>query len=145
MTVMDKAGIVSKQTEIKNDRKEIEKFFAVYPKESQVAVESTMNWIPFYEQVEKMGFDVVLSNPLMTKAVAAARIKNDKVDSKILAELLRTDFLPTAYIQPKSIRDLKELIRQRAVYVEMRTRIKNKGRQEILVRAEAVACLPHRA
>jgi hypothetical protein len=29
-------------------------------------VESTMNWIPFYEQVEKMGFNVVLSNPLMT-------------------------------------------------------------------------------
>jgi transposase len=126
MTVMDKAGIVSKQTEIKNDREEIAKFFALYPKASKVAVESTMNWIPFYEQVEALGFKVVLSNPLMTKAVAAARIKNDKVDSKILAELMRTDFLPTAYIQPKEIRDLKELIRQRAVYVEMRTRIKNK-------------------
>ena len=126
MTVMDKAGMVSKQTEIKNDREEIEKFFKIYSQDTRVAVESTMNWIPFYEQVEKMGFEVVLSNPLMTKAVAAARIKNDKVDSKILAELLRTDFLPTAYIQPKAIRDLKELIRQRAVYVEMRTRIKNK-------------------
>jgi transposase len=127
MTVMDKAGIVSKQTEIKNDSEDISKFFSLYGnKQSKVAVESTMNWIPFYEQVEKMGFEVVLSNPLMTKAVAAARIKNDKVDSKILAELLRTDFLPTAYIQPKAIRDLKELIRQRAVYVEMRTRIKNK-------------------
>ena len=127
MTVMDKQGIVSKQTEIKNEREDIGKFFKVYDaKDSKVAVESTMNWIPFYEQVEKMGFEVVLSNPLMTKAVAAARIKNDKVDSKILAELMRTNFLPTAYIQPKAIRDLKELIRQRAVYVEMRTRIKNK-------------------
>ncbi len=126
MTVMDKAGKVSKQTEIKNEREEIDKFFKIYDKDSRVAVESTMNWIPFYEQVEALGFKVVLSNPLMTKAVAAARIKNGKVDSKILAELMRTDFLPTAYIQPKEIRDLKELIRQRAVYVEMRTRIKNK-------------------
>lgn len=126
MTVMDQAGVVSKQTEIKNDREEIDKFFKIYDKDSKVAVESTMNWIPFYEQVEKMGFKVVLSNPLMTKAVAAARIKNDKVDSKILAELMRTDFLPTAYIQPKEIRDLKELIRQRAVYVQMQTKIKNK-------------------
>ncbi|MDR3642538.1 MAG: IS110 family transposase [Candidatus Doudnabacteria bacterium] len=126
MTVMDQAGIVSRQIEIKNDREEIDKFFKIYDKDSKVAVESTMNWIPFYEQVEKMGFKVVLSNPLMTKAVAAARIKNDKVDSKILAELMRTDFLPTAYIQPKEIRDLKELIRQRAVYVQMQTKIKNK-------------------
>ena len=126
MTVMDKAGIVSKQTEIKNDKEAINKFFKCYGKGANVAVESTMNWIPFYEQVEALGFKVVLSNPLMTKAVAAARIKNDKVDSKILAELMRTGFLPTAYIQPKEIRDLKELIRQRVVYVEMRTRIKNK-------------------
>lgn len=126
MTVMDRDGVVSKQTEIKNDREDIDKFFKIYDKDSKVAVESTMNWIPFYEQVEKMGFEVVLSNPLMTKAVAAARIKNDKVDSKILAELMRTNFLPTAYIQPKEIRDLKELIRQRAVYVDMQTKIKNK-------------------
>jgi len=127
VTVMDQAGVISKQTEIKNDREEIERFFNIYDnKGSRVAVESTMNWIPFYEQVEALGFKVVLSNPLMTKAIAAARIKNDKVDSKILAELMRTDFLPTAYIQPKDIRDLKELIRQRAIYVGMRTKIKNK-------------------
>ncbi|MDR3643304.1 MAG: IS110 family transposase [Candidatus Doudnabacteria bacterium] len=126
MTVMDQAGVVSKQTEIKNDKESIEKFFNNYPNDAKVAVESTMNWMPFYEQVEALGFSVVLSNPLMTKAIAAARIKNDKVDSKILAELMRTDFLPTAYIQPKDIRDLKEIIRQRAVYVGMRTRVKNK-------------------
>jgi transposase len=69
---------------------------------------------------------VVLSNPLQTKAIASARIKNDKVDSKILADLLRTNLLPTAYIQPRQIRDLKELVRQRVSYVEWRTRVKNK-------------------
>lgn len=126
LTAMNQAGQILKQTEIKNEQEAINAFFMSYAQDTRVAVESTMNWMPFYEQVEKMGFKVVLSNPLMTKAVAAARIKNDKVDSKILAELMRTNFLPTAYIQPKEIRDLKELIRQRAVYVEMRTRIKNK-------------------
>ena len=69
---------------------------------------------------------MVLSNPLQTKAIASARIKNDKVDSKVLADLLRTNLLPTAYIQPRKIRDLKELVRQRAHFVELRTRIKNK-------------------
>jgi transposase len=85
-----------------------------------------MNWIPFYENLEKLGCNVVLSNPLQTKAIASARVKNDKVDSRILADLLRTNLLPTAYIQPRKIRDLKELVRERAHFVQMRTRIKNK-------------------
>jgi len=69
---------------------------------------------------------VSLSNPLRTKAIASARIKNDKVDSRVLADLLRTNLLPTAHIQPREIRDLKELVRERAHFVQMRTQIKNK-------------------
>ncbi len=125
ITVMDKSGTITKQTEIENTPETVNEFFANYAKD-KVAVESTLNWIPFYEKLEKLGCDVVLSNPLQTKAVASARIKNDKVDSEILADLLRTDFLPTAYIQPRNIRDLKELVRQRAEYVEIRTKMKNK-------------------
>lgn len=122
---MDKEGIVKKQTEISTGTDKVSKFFSAYHGAS-VAVESTMNWMPFYENLEALGIPVKLSNPLQTKAIASARIKNDKVDSKILAELLRTNFLPTAYIQPREIRDLKELVRQRVGYVELRTRIKNK-------------------
>lgn len=125
LTVMDKEGIIQRQTEISTDTDKVYQFFKVY-QGSSVAVESTMNWMPFYETLESLGLRVKLSNPLQTKAIASARIKNDKVDSKILAELLRTNFLPTAYIQPRDIRDLKELVRQRVSYVELRTRIKNK-------------------
>lgn len=125
LTVMDKEGAIQKQTEISTDTDKVFQFFSAY-QGSLVAVESTMNWMPFYENLESLGLSVKLSNPLQTKAIASARIKNDKVDSKILAELLRTNFLPTAYIQPRDIRDLKELVRQRVGYVELRTRIKNK-------------------
>jgi len=118
-------GKIKKQTEISTDTDKVSKFFKRYSN-IPVAVESTMNWIPFYENLESLGCNVVLSNPLQTKAIASARIKNDKVDSKILADLLRTNLLPTAYIQPREIRDLKELVRQRAFFVEMRTKIKNK-------------------
>lgn len=122
---MDCEGKIEKQIEISTDRDKVRKFFEKY-REAKVAVESTMNWIPFYENLESLGCQVVLSNPLQTKAIASARIKNDKVDSRILADLLRTNLLPTAYIQPRDIRDLKELVRQRAHFVELRTRIKNK-------------------
>lgn len=125
ITIMDSMGKVKKQTEISTDTDKVSKFFKKY-NDVKVAVESTMNWIPFYENLESLGCNVVLSNPLQTKAIASARIKNDKVDSKILADLLRTNLLPTAYIQPREIRDLKELVRQRINYVQLRTVIKNK-------------------
>ena len=125
VTVMDSSGKIKKQREISTDVKDVSRFFKRYA-DIPVAVESTMNWIPFYENLEGLGCKVFLSNPLQTKAIASARIKNDKVDSKILADLLRTNLLPTAYIQPRKIRDLKELVRERASFVEMRTKIKNK-------------------
>ena len=122
---MNYEGEIEKQIEISTDQDEVRKFFEKY-REAKVAVESTMNWIPFYENLESLGCKVVLSNPLQTKAIASARIKNDKVDSKVLADLLRTNLLPTSYIQPREIRDLKELVRQRAHFVGLRTKIKNK-------------------
>jgi transposase len=125
VTVMNADGKVRIQREFSTDADQVAKFFKRYPN-VPVAVESTMNWIPFYENLESLGCKVVLSNPLQTKAVAFARIKNDKVDSRVLADLLRTNFLPTAYIQPKEIRDLKELVRERANFVQMRTKVKNK-------------------
>lgn len=125
ITIMDEAGKIKKQTEISTDTDKVSKFFKKY-NGVNVAVESTMNWIPFYENLESLGCSVVLSNPLQTKAIAAARIKNDKVDSRILADLLRTNLLPLSYIQPRDIRDLKELVRQRINYVQLRTIIKNK-------------------
>jgi len=125
VTVMNGEGKIKKQTEVLTDADKVSMFFKRYAG-IPVAVESTMNWIPFYENLEGLGCKVVLSNPLATKAIASARIKNDKVDSKVLADLLRTNLLPTAYIQPRQIRDFKELVRQRMSYVEMRTQIKNK-------------------
>lgn len=125
VTVMNADGKIKIQREFSTDTDRVAKFFKLYP-DVPVAVESTMNWIPFYENLESLGCKVSLSNPLQTKAIAHARIKNDKVDSRVLADLLRTGFLPTAYIQPRSIRDLKELVRERAHFVQMRTQIKNK-------------------
>lgn len=125
VTIMNRDGKIKKQTEISTETDKVSKLFKRYPN-IPVAVESTMNWIPFYENLESLGCKVLLSNPLQTKAIAHARIKNDKVDSEVLADLLRTNLLPTAYIQPRKIRDLKEIVRERSNFVEMRTKIKNK-------------------
>ena len=81
-----------------------------------------------------------LAHPLRTQAIAAARVKTDAVDAKTLAHLLRTGLLPEAYIAPPELRDLRELLRHRAVLTRMRTAVKNRvhallARQGILPRA----------
>ena len=67
-----------------------------------------------------------LVHPQRAKAIASARIKTDKIDSEILAHLLRTDLLPEAYISTKETRLLRERLRYRASLVRFRTQVRHK-------------------
>jgi len=48
--------------------------------------------------LEENGVDTVLANPVKTKMIAQAKIKSDRVDSKAIAELVRLNALPQAYM-----------------------------------------------
>ena len=65
-------------------------------------------------------------HPLQCKAIASARLKNDKVDAAILAQLLRADLLPEAWIAPPAVRQLRALLRHRAQLVRLRTLLRNR-------------------
>jgi transposase len=91
-----------------------------------VAMEATRGWYSLYDLLEEKGIEVKLSHPLKTKAIASARIKNDKIDSKVLAHLLRADLLPLSYVPQRNVRIQRELLRYRASLVRIQTGIKNK-------------------
>jgi transposase len=92
-----------------------------------VAVESTANlWIQIYDRLEERGIHVVLSNPYKTRLIAEARIKTDKVDARILAQLVRADMLPLCYVPSKKQRERRQFIRHRIQLVKMRTGVKNR-------------------
>ena len=69
---------------------------------------------------------MVISTPLKTKAIASAKIKNDKVDSHMLAQLLRADLIATVHVCSLKTRKLKELLRHRQRLVRDATRMKNR-------------------
>lgn len=75
--------------------------------------------------LERLGHQPVLSNPKQTKAIASARLKNDRVDAERLVLLLRGNLLPTVWIPPADLREARELIRHRVSLVWVRTGIKN--------------------
>ena len=53
-------------------------------------------------------------------------MKTDAVDARTLAQLLRADLLPEAYVAPRELRDLRELLRHRVALTGMRSALKNR-------------------
>jgi len=88
--------------------------------------ESSRTWPVLYELLKDRVAHVKLAHPLRVKAIASARIKTDKIDSRILAELLAADLIPEAHIRLGDNREKQTILRQRAFFVKARTRIKNR-------------------
>jgi len=91
-----------------------------------VAFEAAYGWGWLVELLEDYGFAPHLVHPLRCKAIASARLKNDKVDAAILAQLLRADLLPEAWIAPPAVRQLRALVRHRVGLVRLGTQLRNR-------------------
>ena len=74
-----------------------------------VALEATTNTWSVVDILEPHVAKIVVGNPLKTKAIAEAKVKTDKIDAMILAQLLRCDFLPTVWIPDAKTRVLRRL------------------------------------
>ena len=129
---VDEKGKTIKEQTIRNSRESLEVFAKSLEPGSKLAVEAVGNWYYFHELLEEMPVEVNLSHPKKTKAIASAKVKTDKIDAGVLANLLRMDYLPLAYIPPKEIRDLREVVRFRAGLVGLRTLVKNRVRAILL-------------
>jgi transposase len=68
---------------------------------------------------------VHLAHPLGVKAFSHRRVKNDELDARDLADLLRMGRLPEAWIAPAEVRELREITRYRQKLVHIRTSCKD--------------------
>lgn len=114
------------QHRLENEGSRIEQFFAQLPAPAPVAIEASGTWWWLVDLLEGLGHQPVLSHPKQTKAIAAARLKNDRVDAERLVLLLRGDLLPKVWIPPRELREARELLRHRVSLVWLRTEIKNR-------------------
>jgi len=96
--------------------------------EAKVVLESTGNlWIRIYDTLSQQPrIKVVLANPNKTRIIAEAKIKNDRMDARVLADLVRADFVAESYVPNKEIREQRALLRQRRSLVEDTVAIKNR-------------------
>lgn len=126
--VIDSEGRPVTEQRLPNEENTVREFFREAEAPLRVALESTMNWHWLYDLLEAEGIETKLVHPKGVRAIAAARLKNDRVDARMLAHLLRTNLLPESYVPPAEVRELRELVRHRAALVRMQTRLKNRIR-----------------
>ena len=107
--------------------------------EDEVALEATGNSDAIAMLLEPLVRRVVVSNPRKTRAIAEAKVKTDKVDARILAQLLAADFLPSVWLPDDRTRMLRRQIARRTHLVRQRTRLKNQV-HAILARNLAPTC-----
>jgi len=122
--VVDELGEIKEEVRIENTKESLEQFASKY-KGAKAVIEATNNYRFIYDILEKY-MNVKLAHPYKTRAIAEARIKNDKLDAKMLAHLLRANLIAESYVPPKEVRELRDLTRTRKALIEDRNRLKNR-------------------
>lgn len=90
------------------------------------AMEATLftGWV--YDFLSPHAAELKVGHPLMLRAIVASKKKNDRIDARTLADLLRVDLFPECYMASKPIRELRRVLRYRSLVVRQATRMKNK-------------------
>jgi transposase len=126
VVALDPAGQVIVSRRIGNAPAEFLRIFGeLEPHPVEVVFEATYGWSWFADLLADAGIPAHMAHPLATKAISAARVKNDAVDAKTLAHLLRTNLLAEAWIAPPAAREARRLVRARAGLVRMRSRVQS--------------------
>lgn len=125
--VLDSKGDLIFEKKIRNEPWELDKFFKKIDKDSKIALESCSCWEYVYDYLTDMGFtNLVLANPSKVGLIATSRKKTDSHDARVLADLLRSNMLPTSYAPTNLIREQRQITRHRASLGRLKGVIKNK-------------------
>ena len=85
-----------------------------------------------YDYLRPHAAAVKVAHPLMLRAIAVAKKKNDRIDAGRIADCLRCDFLPECYMAPMEIRERRRTLRYRKLLVRQNVQLKNKIAQLLM-------------
>jgi transposase len=124
--VKDAAGCVYQEGKIGSTRNELDAWIRTLPQPRTIAMEATIftGWV--YDHLLPHAEAVKVAHPLMLRAIAAAKRKNDKIDASKIADCLRCDFLPECHMAPTAIRDRRRVLRYRNLVQRQTVQMKNR-------------------
>jgi transposase len=124
--VKDASGQVHQEGQVGAKRWELDRWMQTLPQPWIVAMEATIftGWI--YDHLLPHAQQVKVAHPLMLRAIAAAKKKNDRIDAGKIADCLRCDFLPECHMASTAIRDRRRTLRYRHLLVRQMVQMKNR-------------------
>jgi transposase len=124
--VKDVSGRVHTEGTIPATRMDLDRWIARLPQPWTAAMEATVftGWI--YDHLQPHAAGLKVAHPLMLRAIAAAKKKNDRIDANKIADCLRCDFLPESYMASTEIRERRRTLRYRNLLVHQMVQMKNK-------------------
>lgn len=137
MTVLDEEGRERKRGRVPNLKRKVEQFLSGYQPFTAVLEAGRSSYV-MADLLRELGGEVKMANALQVKAIAHARIKTDKRDSRTLAQLLRADLIPEVYQRGEKNRRAQRVMRARAYWVSKQTEIKNKIRALLAQQREEI-------
>ena len=133
VTALTEKGDVIKQEKLVNFSDEFNEFFRELSRNKtlEIAIESTEMIMPFVKALERYG-KIKVAHPTKLRLIAESKVKTDKIDSTVIANLLRTNYLPESYIPPEEIREIRTLCREHYAIKALIVRVKNQIRHYLL-------------
>ena len=124
--VKDGSGRIHAEGTIPATRSDLDFWMKTLPQPWTAAMEATIftGWI--YDHLLPHAAALKVAHPLMLRAIAAAKKKNDRIDASKIADCLRCDFLPECYMASTQIRERRRTLRYRSLLVRQLIQMKNK-------------------
>src|SRR3982751_2850548 len=124
--IKEVSGHVYGQGTIGATRYELDRWMEILPQPWTVAMEATIftGWI--YDHLRPHAAAVKVAHPVMLRAIAASKKKNDRIDASKIADCLRCDFLPECHMASTEIRDRRRTLRYRYLLVRQMVQMKNR-------------------
>ena len=124
--VKDGSGQIYAEGSIPATRFDLDRWMKALPRPWTAAMEATMftGWI--YDHLKPHAAVLKVAHPLMLRAIAAAKKKNDRIDANKICDCLRCDFLPECYIASTAIRERRRTLRYRNLLVRQMVQMKIK-------------------
>lgn len=125
VTVVEASGKILQQRSLANEGAVLRQWARSLPGAAQVVVEACSFWPAFQKNLAGEVERMVLVHPARVKAIASAKLKNDRVDSATLAHLSRCDRLPEAWMADEATQQARQRVRLRVGLGQQRARCKN--------------------
>lgn len=133
ITILDERGYVRSCTKVQNeDTNKLAEVLLQYNKKVIAGVEATFGWYWMDDVLsEYKNIELRLGNPTKIHKLSTNQNKTDKIDSKFMADLLRSNLYPEVHKTSKPNRELKEVLRYRSNLVRHRASIKIRMRSSV--------------